>query len=63
VVGTPHDVLRTMQQRGEADVIVMGALARGRVAEFIVGNTAERVLHDASADVLLVAPRGSATNR
>jgi universal stress protein E len=63
VVGMPHNVLRTMQQRREADVIVMGALARGRVAEFIVGNTAERVLHDAIADVLLVAPRGSATNR
>jgi universal stress protein E len=64
VAGAPHDVLRTMQQRGEADVIVMGALARGRVAELIVGNTAERVLHDASADVLLVAPgKNAATSR
>ena len=45
------------QRRGEADLVVMGALARGRFAELILGNTAERVLHAASGDVLLVAPR------
>jgi len=61
VAGVPHTVLQAMQQRGEADLVVMGALARGRFAEFIVGNTAERVLHGGNADVLLVAPQRAAT--
>jgi universal stress protein E len=56
VAGSAHAVLQAMQQRGEADLIVMGALARGPFAEFIIGNTAERVLHDGSADVLVVTP-------
>jgi universal stress protein E len=59
--GVPHAVLQAMQRRGEADLIVMGALARGRFAELILGNTAERVLHDGSADVFVVTPRGAAT--
>jgi universal stress protein E len=56
VAGVPHSVLQAMQQRGEADLIVMGALARGRFAELILGNTAERVLYDGTSDVLLVSP-------
>jgi universal stress protein E len=56
VSGHPHAVLTDLQRRGEADVIVMGAMARGRFAELIVGNTAERVLHHGEADVLVVTP-------
>jgi universal stress protein E len=63
VAGGPHAVLQAMQQRGEADLIVMGALARGRLAELILGNTAERVLHDGSADVLVVTPRATTARR
>jgi universal stress protein E len=57
VAGAPDAVLAKMQQRGEADLIVMGALARGRFAELVLGNTAERVLHYGSGDVLVVTPR------
>ncbi|HSC14786.1 MAG TPA: universal stress protein [Gammaproteobacteria bacterium] len=56
VTGAPHTVLTDMQQRGEADLVVMGALARGRFTELILGNTAERVLHYGSGDVLVVTP-------
>jgi universal stress protein E len=63
VAGAPHTVLRAMQQRGEADLVVMGALARGRFAELIVGNTAERVLHGGSTDVWVVTPPPSAARR
>jgi nucleotide-binding universal stress UspA family protein len=56
VAGAPHSVLTDMQARGEADLVVMGALARGRFAEIVVGNTAERVLHYGTGDVLVVAP-------
>lgn len=61
VPGVPHEVLTGMQHRGEADLIVMGALARGRFAELVVGNTAERVLHHGSGDVLVLAPRRANT--
>lgn len=56
VAGAPHSVLTDMQQRGEADVVVMGALARGRFAELVLGNTAERVLHHGNGDVLVLTP-------
>jgi universal stress protein E len=56
VAGVPHAVLTDMQKRGAADLIVMGALARGRFTELVLGNTAERVLHHGHGDVLVVAP-------
>jgi universal stress protein E len=60
VAGAPHEVLAEMQKRGEADLIVMGALARGRLAELTLGNTAERVLHHGTGDVLVVTPQRQA---
>jgi universal stress protein E len=50
----PHMLLRQMAERGEADLIVMGALARGRFEEWFIGSTAERVLNGSVADVLAV---------
>src|SRR5690606_33882728 len=52
--GAPHEVLRDMMERGEADLVVMGAVARGRIKEALIGHTAERVLHAGGADVLVV---------
>jgi nucleotide-binding universal stress UspA family protein len=54
VAGAPHLVLEKLQQGGEADLIVMGGLVRGRVAEFLIGSTAERVLHHSRGDVLVI---------
>jgi universal stress protein E len=56
VAGAPHNVLQGLQRNGEADLIVMGALARGRFAELLLGSTAERVLHHGRGDVLVVKP-------
>lgn len=56
VSGAPHTVLTEMQKHGQADLVVMGALARGRLAELVLGNTAERVLHYGTGDVLVVTP-------
>jgi len=56
VAGAPHAVLDEMIERGEADLIVMGALARGRLAHLLVGSTAERVLHRSNVDVFVVKP-------
>jgi universal stress protein E len=63
VAGAPHSVLTEMQRRGECDLVVMGALARGRFAELVIGNTAERVLHHGTGDVLVVTPARSSEAR
>ena len=42
--GPTHDVIRS-SWTGEADVVVMGVLARGRIKDWLIGSTAERVLH------------------
>jgi universal stress protein E len=56
VAGDAHTVLQQMAEKGEADVIVMGALARGRIKDWVIGSTAERVLHRTQVDVLAVHP-------
>lgn len=43
-----------------ADIMVLGAIARGRIREMVVGSTAERVLDRIACDVLVVKPSGSA---
>jgi universal stress protein E len=52
--GAPHMLLKQIAERGEADLIVMGALARGRFEDWFIGSTAERVLAGPAADVLAV---------
>jgi universal stress protein E len=55
-IGAPHTVLEDLIDTGEADLVVMGALARGRVRELLIGSTAERVLQHGRADVFVVKP-------
>lgn len=43
-----------------ADIVVLGAIARGRLREMVVGSTAERVLDSIACDVLVVKPPGAA---
>ena len=52
----PHTALQRMAENGEADLIVIGALARGRLKDWLIGSTAERVLHRGGVDVLAVKP-------
>ena len=53
-IGPTHEVIKTLVDRGEADVVVMGVLARSRIKEWLIGSTAERVLHGVPIDVLAV---------
>ena len=55
-IGATHDVIKRLVAHDEADVVVMGALARGRIKDWLIGSTAERVLHDVPVDVLAVKP-------
>ena len=59
--GRPADVLLELAAQGEADLIVMGALSRGRLRDLILGSTAERILERAQADIMIVKPPGFQT--
>jgi universal stress protein E len=59
IEGEAEQVLAAFVEWGQADLIVMGALARGKLADFVIGSTAERVLRKADCDILLVKPAGS----
>ena len=54
--GPTHEVIKELFDRGEADVVVMGVLARGRIKDWLIGSTAERVLQGVPVDVLAVKP-------
>lgn len=56
IAGKPAAVLEDMAEKGETDLIVMGGLSRGMLADLLIGSTAERVLGHATADVLIVKP-------
>jgi universal stress protein E len=58
--GQPSTVLRALAERGQIDLVVMGGLSRGRVRDFLIGSTAERLLQYSPADVLIVKPPGFA---
>jgi universal stress protein E len=61
IKGKPDEVLRSMTESGEADLLVMGGLSRGRIRDFVLGNTAERLLHHSLVDLLILKPPGFAT--
>jgi universal stress protein E len=56
--GKPEAVLLGRAEAGETDLIIMGALTRGRLKDFLIGSTAERVLQRSGVDVLAVKPPG-----
>lgn len=59
VEGDGVTALERVVEDDDVDVVVMGALSRGKLADFIIGSTAERMLHWAGCDTLLVKPPSS----
>jgi universal stress protein E len=59
IEGDPVASLERLAKDGQADLIVLGALSRGKLADLIIGSTAEKLLHRAHADLLLVKPPGT----
>lgn len=55
-IGTPRHVLPAVAARTRAQLVVMGALARGALDRLLLGSTAERVLDALPCDVLIVPP-------
>jgi universal stress protein E len=50
--------LRETARALHAALVVMGAVARGRLARLFIGSTAEQVLESLPCDVLIVKPEG-----
>jgi nucleotide-binding universal stress UspA family protein len=61
VKGEAGRVIPEVAAKNEADLIVMGTLSRSGVAGFLIGNTAEKILHKVDCSVLAVKPEGFVT--
>jgi universal stress protein E len=55
-LGVASEVLPTLARQMNADILVMGAVARRGLARIFIGSTAERVLERLPCDVLVVKP-------
>ncbi len=56
VRGEPAVALLDAVEKEDGDLLVMGAVVRSRIGEWLIGSTAERLLHEAPCDILLVKP-------
>ncbi len=56
--GSPASVIRSVADEIEADLMVMGTVCRIGVAGFLIGNTAETVISDATCSLLALKPEG-----
>jgi universal stress protein E len=56
VAGLTHEELPLIAEKLEADVVVMGAVARNRWKRLFIGATAERTLEDLPCDLLIIKP-------
>ncbi len=54
--GDPDDVVEVMAKEIEADLIVIGTVAREGLSGVLLGNTAERIVDRVSCDVLVIKP-------
>ena len=61
VKGWPRKEIPSLAKQLEADVIVMGTVARTGVPGFIMGNTAEMILNQIDCSVLAIKPPGFET--
>jgi universal stress protein E len=58
VAGSTRQALDELVEQLEVDVVVAGAVARGRLERLLLGSTAEAVLDDVHCDVVVVKPDG-----
>jgi nucleotide-binding universal stress UspA family protein len=54
--GIAWQVIRATARRINADLIVMGSVGRGGIPGLLIGNTAEKVLHNTAVPLLIVKP-------
>lgn len=58
VRGTPEQVIEEQSRSLNADVVVMGTVARTGVSGVFIGNTAENIINSLGCPVLAVKPEG-----
>ncbi len=58
VKGAPGKAIPDHVKKVDADVIVMGTLARTGIEGFFIGNTAEKILRNVDCSVLTIKPKG-----
>jgi nucleotide-binding universal stress UspA family protein len=56
--GSASKAIRQVVEEVQADLLVMGTVCRTGIAGFLIGNTAETVLTEASCSVLALKPQG-----
>ncbi len=56
--GNPADLIPSFITEQKIDVLVMGTVARTGIAGFIIGNTAENILHKMDCSLLALKPPG-----
>ena len=61
VKGEAHRVIQDLVQEQNADLVVMGTVARTGIPGLIMGNTAESILNNIGCSVLAVKPPGFVT--
>ncbi len=59
--GHPRKVIPAFAREMEADLVVMGTVARTGISGFFMGNTAETILNQLDCSVLAVKPQGFET--
>ena len=59
--GEPEKLIPELAKEKRIEVIVMGTVCRTGVEGFLIGNTAEKVLHQVDCSVLTVKPDGFVT--
>ena len=59
--GSPDEEIPRLSRKIEADLVIMGTVARTGIAGFFIGNTAETIINQLDCSVLAVKPRGFQT--
>lgn len=56
VEGDPDDVLEVTAKELEADLVVIGSVAREGFSGVLLGNTAEKIINNVPCDILVIKP-------
>ena len=56
--GSPDEEIPRLSRKIEADLVVIGTVARTGIAGLFIGNTAETIFNQLDCSVLAVKPRG-----
>lgn len=59
--GSPRWEIPALASKIEADLVVMGTVARTGISGFVMGNTAETILNQIDCSVLAIKPPGFVT--